>query len=205
MKRRILCLLSGGYDSQFLCRYAQEQGDVQAVFIRYGQPAVVEEEAAARQFSELINIPLHIRELEMLGLEGMRAPSGEAGPRIVPVRNLLFLSVAANLAATIDCNEVWYGATAEDTYNYPDCRSGFVMGANTALAAYGLRAAAPLVRRTRSDMIRYARDAGWTFSDAWSCYAPAAPGVPCGTCNSCLQPTTTCASTTGASSTAAHL
>ena len=171
-----------------MCRYAADRGHVEAVFIQYGQPSIKEEHDASQRFCRDAGIWLHVRNVDVLGLEDMHAPAGQRGPRIVPVRNLLFLSVAANLAASIGCQEVWLGATAEDKMNYPDCRSQFIHNADAALSAYGLKARAPLLNRTRADMIDYAKSSGWNMTGAWSCYRPVSPGMPCMACDSCLQP-----------------
>ncbi len=43
----------------------------------------------------------------------------------VPARNIVFLSLAAGLAESIDASAVFIGANAIDYSGYPDCRPEF--------------------------------------------------------------------------------
>jgi len=59
----------------------------------------------------------------------------------VPGRNLIFLSVAASLAANLGCDEIWTGVCQTDYSGYPDCREGFIgalqLATNAALGGGG--------------------------------------------------------------------
>lgn len=57
----------------------------------------------------------------------------------VPGRNLLFLSVAASMAANMGIQEVWTGICQTDYSGYPDCRNDFKKKLNEAInLAFGV-------------------------------------------------------------------
>ena len=127
--RRVLCLFSGGYDSLFLMHLAQQQTTLTgAVYVMYAHRAWMQEQIVVNRFCAQHIVPVSVVSADLIGVNAMNAPSGQPGPRIVPGRNLAFLALAVNRAVVLGANEVWYGATAEDARNYPDCRSGFVEG-----------------------------------------------------------------------------
>ncbi|MFN0133928.1 MAG: 7-cyano-7-deazaguanine synthase QueC [Phycisphaerales bacterium] len=111
----------------------------------------------------------------------------------VPARNLIFLSIAAAYAETIDARDLFLGVNQVDWSGYPDCREEFL--AAFALAANaGTRAGAsghpftihaPLSRLGKPDIIRLGASLGVDYSLTFSCYDPI-DGLACGHCDSCL-------------------
>lgn len=180
--RSVVVLSSGGMDSAVLLARAHAWGILaRGLFVRYGQPAEAEEEAAVRAQWARLPCRGEIAALTLWGMGELRAAPGEAGARIVPGRNLALISVAANLAESIGADAVWLGATAED-HGYPDCSAAFV---ETANATTPIAVAAPLMGLSRAAVRAEAEGRG-LIGHTWSCYAPQG-SHPCGTCNSCRQ------------------
>lgn len=184
----IVVLLSGGLDSVTLATLAKRAGVLSAaVFVDYGQPARQQELTAARRWSSLQRARLYEISATPHGVEAMEGV-GLKGPRIVPCRNLVLVSLAATVAASIGAQEVWYGATGADQKEYADCRPVYAQAMTAVLEPFGVSAHAPLAGMRRSDVCLLAKALGVVVGDTWSCYSPDSGGKPCGACNSCLQP-----------------
>lgn len=176
-------LLSGGLDST-VC-LAMSSADA-CLFVDYGQPALEQERAAAAGSAERYGVPLYEVQIPM-ALGEMAAPAGDAGPRIVPGRNLAMISAAVSLAAKVGADAVVFGASKGDRLSYPDCRPEFIFSLSLAcVSAYGVAVEAPLERMTRSEVVDLAYQHGISAEHVWSCYTPI-DGKPCGTCDSCKQ------------------
>ena len=182
----ILVLLSGGEDSIVLAEMAQETGALAGLlFFEYGQPAQIQERIAAEGWCYLNGYDLTVQHVPMFGVsEHMKTGTGTAGPRILPGRNLLFISHAINLAKTIGAQTIWYGANADD-HEYADCSASFVDMADKIALIHGVRVEAPLLHMSKKEIHQYADDVPIDLSFAWSCYQPNSDGLPCRTCNSC--------------------
>ena len=179
-------LLSGGLDSIVcLAIDAQRAAAVGGLFIDYGQPARQHERRAAAAAAARYNVPLYEARLP-IPLGEMSAPAGEAGPRIVPGRNLSMLAAATSLAASIGADEVVLGASGADHAAYPDCRPEFIAKLSEVTTAYGVKVVAPLQSLNRKQVVELARQYGVASDEVWSCYTPI-DNEPCGTCDSCLQ------------------
>jgi 7-cyano-7-deazaguanine synthase len=190
--RDVVVLCSGGLDSAVLLWRAHLAGRLRGVvWCNYGQPAGLFEWRAMRELVRILRPgpEVRIHEAALTTVEPgsrMLAPSGEPGPRIVPARNLVMLGHAANHAAAVGASVVWYGPTADDQADYPDCRPAFVAAMNVALAGEGITIEAPLIAMSGREIAAEARELGLPIEVAWSCYTPRWD-LPCGTCNSCLR------------------
>jgi 7-cyano-7-deazaguanine synthase len=185
----VVVLFSGGVDSTVLVTIAERSNRLAAaVFVDYGQPAVSQERVAAQRWSGLNRARLVEVKASIFGSEAALAiGAGKSGPRVVPCRNLILLSMAAGVAISLGAREVWYGATAADQADYPDCRPVFAAALSRVLALEGgVSAHAPLSGMRRQDVVSLGRALGVSFVNSWSCYEPI-EGRPCGACNSCMQ------------------
>lgn len=183
----ICVLFSGGLDSMLLAEIALRQDRLGSLLhISYGQRASAQEFRAANRWAMNHQIPLNRIILSVNGLEAMNQNPGVQGARVVPARNLILISHAINHAAVTGCSEIWYGACADDELNYPDCRKSFVIGlSKLAQMTEDIRICAPLINKSKHQIISQAKLLGINESDAWSCYAPR-DDEPCGSCNSCM-------------------
>lgn len=186
---KALVVLSGGQDSTtvlFLARQlVGERGDVYAVTFDYGQRHRREIDAA-REVASLAGVALHeVIELGHVlhGTSPLTNPTAELerytdadqmeqviGDRreatFVPMRNALFLTIAANRAEVLGIKDVFLGVCQMDNANYDDCRQVFIDAAveyvNTALGhdhrgTGRITLHTPLMHLSKADTVHLAR------------------------------------------------
>ena len=176
-----LVVLSGGQDSTTCLFWAREYFDeVHAVTFDYNQRHRREIEAA-KTVAAMAGVASH--EIVELGpiLKGRSPLTNDSenletynsfkemdsiiGNRVeltfVPMRNALFLTLAANRAVCLDVWDVVTGVCEADNANYPDCRRGFVEAAeaaiNEALGVDNFRVHTPLIVKTKAESIALAQ------------------------------------------------
>ena len=206
--KRAVVLASGGLDSTVAAALARRDGyELFLLTVAYGQRHAVEVEQA-RQVAKALRAANHlILELDLRAIGGSaltteadvpKARSNEERTSGIPVtyvpgRNLIFLSLAAAHAEVVGAFVIYFGANVLDYSGYPDCRPGFIRAfeaaANegTKAGAEGrmLQVRAPLLMRTKAEIIRLGVELGVPFELTHSCYDPTG-GLACGRCDSCL-------------------
>lgn len=207
---RAVVLLSGGLDSATTLALSLEQGfAAYALTVRYGQRHELEIERAvqiARQAGaadhRVVRLDLGEFGGSALTDAGIAVPKSRTPERIgqgipstyVPARNTLFLSTALAWAEVLGASDLFIGVNAVDYSGYPDCRPEF-LGAFERLAALATRAGvegtrfrvhAPLLRRTKAEIVLEATRLGVDLGLTLSCYEPGAGGRPCARCDACL-------------------
>jgi 7-cyano-7-deazaguanine synthase len=208
-ERPAVVLLSGGLDSATALAEARAAGfDLYALTLSYGQRHAVEIEAArrvARSLGVIRHAELAI-DLRAFGASALTAeidvpkdrPAETMAQGIpityVPARNTIFLSLALAWAETLGSFDIFVGVNCVDYSGYPDCRpeylEAFERMANLATRAgvegRGLyRIHAPLINRTKEQIILRGLELGVDYSLTHSCYDPAPDGRACGRCDSC--------------------
>jgi 7-cyano-7-deazaguanine synthase len=208
MKRAVV-LLSGGLDSTTTLATAIAQGyETHALSFNYGQRHKIEIDAA-RQIARALGAKEHrVAKIDMRIFGGSaltddvdvprKRSAAEIGHGIpityVPARNTIFLSYALALAEVISSTDIFIGANAIDYSGYPDCRPEFIAAfetlANLATKA-GVEGArfrihAPLIKFSKTAIIRKALELDVDLSLTHSCYDPSPAGLACGECDSCL-------------------
>jgi 7-cyano-7-deazaguanine synthase len=203
-------LLSGGLDSTTTLAIAQSEGfDCYGVSFRYGQRHQVEIDAA-RRVAERMHVRRHVIvdiDLRQFGASALTADIDvpkrdrveEIGAGIpityVPARNTVFLSLALAWAETLQTGELFIGVNALDYSGYPDCRPDYIAAfermANLATKAAvegtcPVRIHAPLIHKTKAEIIAWGLRLGVDYSLTTSCYDPAPDGAACGRCDACL-------------------
>lgn len=108
----------------------------------------------------------------------------------VPFRNGLFLSSAASIALSNDCDVIYYGAHADDAAGaaYPDCTPQFNEAMKTAVwegSGHQLSIEAPFIGMTKADIIKEGLKIGVPYELTWSCYEGG--DQPCGRCATCID------------------
>lgn len=138
---KVLVVLSGGQDSTTCLYWAKKQfKEVHAITFDYGQRHRIEIDAALT-IAQMAGVASH--EVVTLGpiLKGTSPlVSGEALEQyadhhslpgglektFVPMRNQMFLTIAANRAYALGCSDLVTGVCQEDSGGYPDCRRSFI-------------------------------------------------------------------------------
>lgn len=142
-KPKAMVVLSGGQDSTTCLYWAVHQGyDVHAITFDYGQRHKIEIQAAL-VVASLAGLSLIQWEVVKLGqvLNGTsplvsdapleqyadhKSLPGGLEKTFVPMRNQLFLTIAANHAFCVGADIVITGVCEEDFGGYPDCRREFI-------------------------------------------------------------------------------
>lgn len=184
MKIKAMVVLSGGQDSTTCLYWAKScRYEIHAVTFDYGQKHKIEIESAIR-IAKMAGVASH--EVVRLG-DGILAGSspltnpnekleqyadahslpGGLEKTFVPLRNQLFLTVAANRAYVLGCDTLVTGVCQEDSGGYPDCRRTFIDALQDA-CNYGsftgeadcpppLRILTPLMNMTKAESVRLAQ------------------------------------------------
>jgi 7-cyano-7-deazaguanine synthase len=192
-------------DSATCLALACEEGrPVHALTVLYGQRHA-REVAAARALARRYRVARHVVVRLPLGslldsaltrpdrpVPRHAARPGRIPSTYVPARNTILLSVALGYAESHGLDAIWLGANAIDYSGYPDCRPGFLRAferlSRLATRAgveegWSIRVRAPLLRRTKAEIVRTGERLGVPWALTWSCYLGGRR--PCGRCASC--------------------
>lgn len=207
---KAIVLVSGGLDSATTLAIALDKGyEVHALSFLYGQRHAVELEAAQRLINKNPEVVDHRIARIDLGLFGGSALTDHsiAVPKhrsvedmahipitYVPARNTIFLAYTLAFAEVIGAYDIFIGVNAVDYSGYPDCRPIFIEAftqlANVATQAGSTNPAftihAPLIDKSKSDIIEWGLRLGVDYSQTLSCYDPSPAGEACGACDSCI-------------------
>ena len=211
--KKAMVLTSGGVDSTTALGLAVDRlgaENVIALSIQYGQKHDKEIEAAKavaahygveQLFLELTPI-FQYSDCALLKGSDQAIPEESYAEQIaatggekpvstyVPFRNGLFLSSAASVALSKDCDVILYGAHADDSagFAYPDCSPAFADAMNRAVyegSGHQLEIAAPFVDIDKAAVVRLGLELGVPYELTWSCYEGG--DRPCGKCGTCLD------------------
>jgi 7-cyano-7-deazaguanine synthase len=193
--KKALVVLSGGQDSTYCLVHAlRTYSQVSTITFNYGQRHVREIEAA-KTVAMLCGVapyvldvgpilqgtsPLTDAQQPLAQYENFDKMEAEVGSAVektfVPMRNALFLTLAANRAVVTDCNAIVTGVCQQDNANYPDCRESFIWAQQQAInQALGLvhpsgnllpnaiRIDTPLMHATKAQAIQDM----WETGDLW--------------------------------------
>lgn len=207
MKHAVV-LLSGGIDSATTLAIAIADGyETNAISFDYGQRHNLELEAARRVARSLGAKEHRVVKIDNCLFSGSALTSDVDVPKkrsekeigagipatYVPARNTIFLAHALAWAEVIGAAHIFLGVNAIDYSGYPDCRPEFIAMFET-LANIGTKAGiegrrfqihAPLIKFSKAEIIRKARELDVDLSLTHSCYDPTPDGLACGQCDSC--------------------
>ena len=207
---KAVVLLSGGLDSTTMLAVAKAQGfEVYALSVDYGQRHRVELERAERIARVMGAAELKVVRLDLRAIGGsaltaaIDVPTGRSAEDMahgipvtyVPARNTILLGLALGYAETVGAFDLFIWANVLDYSGYPDCRPEFLEAferlANLATkagveGAGRFRVHAPLLKKTKAEIIREGTRLGVDYAQTLSCYDPDPAGRACGTCDSCL-------------------
>lgn len=207
---RALVLSSGGVDSTTCLGMAVEKfgaDNVVSLSVSYGQKHTKELEAAgevAKYYGvehisidlglifKFSNCSLLVHSDEEIPhesyLKQLEKTNGSPVSTYVPFRNGLFLSTAASIALSKNCDVIYYGAHADDAAGnaYPDCSETFNNAMNQAIyegSGKKLHIEAPLVTWNKAAVVKKGLELKVPYELTWSCYEGGEkPCMQCGTC-----------------------
>ncbi|MCR5742790.1 MAG: 7-cyano-7-deazaguanine synthase QueC [Lachnospiraceae bacterium] len=207
-----LVLASGGIDSTTCLAMAIDKygsDHVIALSIYYGQKHTKEVEAAKKvtdyygvrhltldltemfQYSDCSLLSHSDKEIpEESYDEQLKKTDGKPVSTYVPFRNGLFLSAAASMALSLDCEVIYYGAHADDAAGnaYPDCSQAFVDHMNAAIyegSGRQLHIEVPFVGCNKAEVVKTGLKLKAPYELTWSCYE--GHDKPCGVCGTCID------------------
>lgn len=182
--KKALVVLSGGQDST-TCLYwavaAYGRENVTAITFDYGQRHAGRELNAATIVAKMAGVKQYeivVGDKILQGTSPLTDPSQPLetydnfadmeriiGNRVektfVPMRNALFLTIAANRAVVDGCGVIVTGVCQQDNANYPDCRAEFIVAQeqaiNAALGREDVRIVTPLMFLTKAQSIALAQ------------------------------------------------
>lgn len=209
MKKKAVCLLSGGLDSTVTAYIAKNDGyDIYPLSFLYGQRHKKEIQTARLTGKELTKNKHVFFTLDLSQFGGsslfesndatiqdvntIEDVGKEIPSTYVPARNTVFLSIALAYAETIDASAIFIGVTAADYSGYPDCRPEYINAyqqmANIAtkkgVEQGSIHIETPLLHLSKAQIISQGHTLKVPFEHTWSCYRGGKKA--CGTCDSCL-------------------
>jgi 7-cyano-7-deazaguanine synthase len=207
MKKKAVCLISGGLDSAVTAFIAKKQGyDLYGLSFRYGQRHK-KEISCAKKIAQAVGVTDHIIfniDLQKFGGSSLLSTSShkiknhalkDIGKTIpstyVPARNTVFLSLALAYAEVINATAIFIGVNAVDYSAYPDCRPNYIRAyqhlANLAtkqgVKGKKIHINAPLLSLSKAEIIKTGVKLNVPFTKTWSCYRGDVKA--CGRCDSC--------------------
>lgn len=209
---KALVLFSGGVDSTTclglaIDKYGKE--NVVALSVSYGQKHTKEIECSRKiaeyygvehiyldlakifEYSDCSLLEHSDREIPKESYaEQIEKGDGKPVSTYVPFRNGLFLSSAASIALSKDCDVIYYGAHSDDAAGnaYPDCSDAFNKAMGDAIyigSGNQLRIEAPFVNMTKAEVVKMGLALKVPYELTWSCYE--GKERPCGVCGTCLD------------------
>ncbi|MGB8453064.1 MAG: 7-cyano-7-deazaguanine synthase QueC [Anaerocolumna sp.] len=209
---KTLVLFSGGVDSTTCLAMAVRdfgKENVISLSISYGQKHDKELEAAKNiiAFYGIQSLTLNLYDVFASSNCSLLSHSNHEIPRqsytkqleetqgnpvstYVPFRNGMFLSSAASIALSNNCDYIYYGAHMDDAAGnaYPDCSAAFVDGMGKAIyegSGQKLKLIAPFISLNKTRIIAEGLKLSVPYELTWSCYE--GKEIPCGKCGTCLD------------------
>lgn len=173
---KALIVFSGGQDSTTCLAMALHMGfECYLLTINYGQRHAIEIDSA-RKIAELAGLTHRHEVLRVDNILKSTSPlvsdaeleqyadhaslPGGLEKTFVPMRNQLFLTLAANRAVALGCTSIFTGVCQEDFGGYPDCRRVFIDAVEEAInlgtEGIEIEIITPLMNLTKAESVHLA-------------------------------------------------
>lgn len=203
---KVVLALSGGLDSSTLCGYYLDKGwQAVPVTFNYGAKHNRYENEACSAVARHFGLPEPILlDLKFIGelyrsdllLSGGAVPEGHytnqnMSATVVPARNLIFASILAGYAESIDADMISLGVHGGDHHIYPDCRPEFIASLydSVRLATDGnVSVDAPFQYNSKAEILRVGLNLKKVivpYHLTRTCYKDQV--LSCGRCGSCVE------------------
>jgi len=208
MRKKAVCLISGGLDSCVTAHIAKNEGyDIYALSFSYCQRHDKEIESA-KKIASVVGAKNHIVfDIDLSKFGGSSLTDETLSPdkdhsldkigkeipsTYVPARNTIFLSIGLAYAETLDADAIFIGATATDYSGYPDCPPEYIkafqemttVATKKGVEGKTIEIKAPLLSMSKAGIIKKGLELKAPLEKTWSCYMGGIKA--CGRCDSCL-------------------
>ena len=204
-KKKAVVILSGGMDSVTTLAIAKDKNfDCYNLTFDYGQKSISEISSATYysdkfesiehkifniNFNDFTNSSLIDKNTDIPVNKNDVIPT-----TYVPMRNIIFLSIACSWAEKVGASDIFIGANAIDYSGYPDCRDIFLeayekminLGSKTGSEGDQFNIHRPLINMKKTEIISTGKSLGLDYRKTISCYQATPDGKACGVCESCL-------------------
>ena len=204
-KKKAVVILSGGMDSVTTLAIAKDKNfDCYNLTFDYGQKSISEISSATYysdkfesiehkifniNFNDFTNSSLIDKNTDIPVNKNDVIPT-----TYVPMRNIIFLSIACSWAEKVGSSDIFIGANAIDYSGYPDCRDIFLeayekminLGSKTGSEGGQFNIHRPLINMKKTEIISTGKSLGLDYRKTISCYQATSDGKACGVCESCL-------------------
>ena len=184
-----IVLLSGGLDSATCLWWAKKNFDnVIGVSVNYFKRSAKEIEATKNLAKSagvnviFVDLPF-VKEFSDIG---NKYPIKERGlsPVYIPSKNILYYSVAANIAETMGINKLAGGHNKHDYDTFPDSSPEYIRSLNTAFGlASNIEILTPLAHLDKTGIIKLAKEMNVPIELTWTCHRDVE--ISCGECDGC--------------------
>jgi len=188
----IVTLVSGGLDSTVMAHLVHSEGITQfPLFIDYGQLARDRELAGCRHALARMGLPapkvVSVSGIGALLSSGLTDRSKHVvNDAFLPMRNSLFLTLAAGYAHQQSADTIGIGLLSEAYALFPDQTRAFLFDMETLVCralGHSMRIVAPLMEFSKAEVVKLAKSQG--VDGTYSCHVGGES--PCGQCISCRE------------------
>ena len=210
-----ICIMSGGLDSLCAAAYIKnyKKYKIKIITFSYGQRAkreIIQSKKLAKALNsdEYRSVDINFMK-ELYGSSNVLTSSKLSIPIkfdqsiVVPIRNAIFITIAAAWAFSEDADLIVFGAHTDD-FHYPDCRPKFIQSITDTLnmgeedkIKNGIKRkvtiwSPSLEGITKYELLKLGHEIlGDAIFESWSCYSNGKKihqsVVQCGKCESCIN------------------